>query len=101
MSTNSSDFQVTGCCLVTFVCYSKGEMRKCLDYDLRRTSIFPQREKGSNILATVCVCQWVQALPDFQCICRMTTGHLIMCVEVQTTEFDLNFTFIYGRYAGI
>ena len=28
MSTNSSDFKVTGCCLVTFVwCYSIGEMR--------------------------------------------------------------------------
>ena len=31
MSTNSTDFQVKGCCLVTFVwCYSKGEMQKCL-----------------------------------------------------------------------
>ena len=45
MSTNSSDFQVTGCCPVTFVwCYSMSEMRKCLNSDLRRTAIFPQCE---------------------------------------------------------
>ena len=28
-------------------------------------------------------------------------GHLILCVEVPTTEFDLNFTFISGRYSMI
>ena len=77
MSTNSSDFRMTGCCLITFVsCYSIGEMRKCLSNDLRRTLIFPQCEKGSNVLATICVCQWVQAPQDFPCICRMTTGTL-------------------------
>ena len=77
MSTNSSDLQVTGCCLVTFVlCYSIGEIRKCFNYDLRRTSIFPQCEKGSNILATIYVCQLVQALHDFPCSCRITTREL-------------------------
>ena len=77
MSTNSSDPQVTGCCLVTFVwCYSIGEMRKCLNYDLRRASLFPQCEKGSHILATIYVCKWVQALHDFPCICRMITRTL-------------------------
>ena len=74
MNTNSSYFQVTGCYLVTFVwCYSICEMRKCFNFDLRGTSIFPQCEKGSNVLATIYVCQWVQALHDFPCICRITT----------------------------
>ena len=77
MSTNSSDFQVTGCCLVTFVrCYSTGEIRKCFNYDLKRTSIFSHCEKSSNILATIYVCQWVQPLHDFPCICCITTRTL-------------------------
>ena len=63
-------FQVTSFCLVTFVwCYSIGEMRKWFNYDLRRTSKFPQCEKGSNILTTIYVCQRVQALHDFAYIC--------------------------------
>ena len=67
-----ADFQVTDCCLVTFVwCYSIGEMRKCFNYVLRRTSTFPQCEKGSNILATIYVCQWVQELHCFAYICRI------------------------------
>ena len=58
-------------CLVTFVwCFSIGEMQKCFNYDLRRTSTFPQCEKGSNILATIYVCQLVQALHDFAYTCR-------------------------------
>ena len=74
MSTNTSDFQVTGHCLVTFVwCYFICEMWKCLNYDLRRTSTFLQCEEGSNILAQICVCQWAQALHDFPCICLITT----------------------------
>ena len=28
-------------------------------------------------------------------------GHLILCVEIQSTEFDLNFTFNFGRCAVI
>ena len=72
ISKNSSYFQVTGCCFVTFVwCYSIGEMRKCFNCDLRGTSIFPQCEKGSNILATIYVCQWIEALHDFPCICAL------------------------------
>ena len=84
MSTNSSDFQVTGCCLVAFTFvwgYSIGEMRKCVNYDLRRTSIPPPRlpcenEKGSNILETIYIGQWVQSLHDFPWICRMATRTL-------------------------
>ena len=67
-----ADFKVTGYCLVTFVwCHSIGEIRKCFNYDLKRTSIFPQCEKVSNILATIHVCQWVQVLHDFAYICRI------------------------------
>ena len=70
-------FKVTGCCLVTFVwCYSIGEVRKCLNHDLRKTSIFPPCEKGSNIQAKIYVCQWVQALHAFPSFCRMTTRTL-------------------------
>ena len=100
--------------------YSIGEMRKCFNCDLRAT-IFPQCEmKGSNILGTIYVCQWVHALCDFPCICRITTRTLdsvrgganngnsvVRCLsEINVkfksnsfTEFDLNFTFISDRYA--
>ena len=71
VSTNSSDFQVIGCCLVTFVCcYSISEMRKRLNYDLRSTSIFPQCEMTVLLSPVVNYAntnlntkEWVNVLP--------------------------------------
>ena len=95
---NSSDFRVTGCCLVTFVwCDSIGAMRKCFVYDVSRTLIFPQCEKGSNILATIYVCQWVQALHDFPCIYRITTRTLHSVFWGSNNEFRFEF-YIYFWY---
>ena len=94
MSTNSSDFNVIGYYLVKFVwCYSISCMRKCRNYGLRRTTIFyPQCEKkGSNILETIYVCQWVPVLRDFPCICRLTTRTLdSVRWGSNNVEFDLN-----------
>ena len=85
-----ADFQVTGCCLVTFVwCYSIGVIRKCFNYDLRRTSIFPQCEKGSNIY----ICLLIGSSIAWFCIYLPYIGHLILCVEFLTTEFNFNVKF--------
>ena len=59
---------------------------------LRRASISLQCDKGSNILASIHVCQWVKHCVISHIFTILQLEHLIMCVEVQTTEFDLNFT---------
>ena len=59
--------------LTTHICVTRPQW---VNYDLRGTSISLQCDKGSNILATIYVCQRVQALQDFPPICRITTRTL-------------------------
>ena len=74
-------------------CYSIGEMRKCPNYNLRRTSISPRYDKGSNILATIHVCQWVQALHDFPRICCITTRFCALRFKQRISIWILHLAF--------